>query len=139
MRNLNTIITIIALAAIGCNESVPLNRMEIDECRAEVVQCRESEDYAWSQVRDYEEATIDTEQIVKTEYPVEDWQARAEYCEEKLLGYKTAHEIDENAIAGCTSRATDLRNALRYFDLTKMCDNGTIEQWICDAYFSHNL
>lgn len=137
MRNLNTIITIIVLAAIGCNESVPLNRMEIDECRAEVVQCRESEDYAWSQVRYYEEATIDTEQTVKTEYPTEDWQARAEFCEPELLGCRAAREMDENAYEGLLNRARDLEKVVLSLDVEIIrynCDNGNWAAWICQAY-----
>ena len=134
MRNLNTIITIIALAAIGCNESVPLNRMEIDECKAEVVQCRESEDAAWAEVAEYESM----QPVVKEdEYPTEDWQARAEYCEPELLGCRHSREIDNAAYEGLLNRARDLEKVVLSLDVEIIrynCDNDNWAEWICQAY-----
>ena len=74
------------------------------------------------------------------EYPVEDWQARAETCELKLLEYKAANEICESSYTGLLSRAEDLEDIILTLDFDTRafnCDNENWEQWICDSYL-HN-
>ena len=89
MKNINTISEMVfaffmgfvscavLLLAAGCNESVPLGRHDAEQCESDLTACEESEDFAWSQVAEYEEHLLSAHNIpdvgdtdyVRTETP----------------------------------------------------------------------
>jgi hypothetical protein len=152
MRNIDTaIITIISVmaATLGCNETVPVTRMDDEKCQTELVACEESEDAAWAEVAVYEEHLRTAHNIpdvgdtdyVRTETPI-DTDALAQ-CELERSSWMAETSRVGDMLETCVMQQDNLK--IRYHDVLSavqsvpadvseyMCSVGNWKGWICES------
>jgi hypothetical protein len=153
MRNVNTtIIAIIAAMAstLACNESVPVTRMNAEQCQSELVSCEESEDAAWAEVATWEaqadDATLtpDTTRVVQqdTDPATTDTDALAQ-CELERSSWMSETSRVGDMLETCVMQQDNLK--IRYHDMYSavqavpadvseyMCSVGNWNGWICES------
>lgn len=132
--------TIVILAA--CNNAKPIEQQRTECEQSEVALTECLDELAMPQSNVHYEAAQDAaaDESTEPEYAVTDWQFRAETCESELLNRTGQLEICVNQTDGDIQRSTDLRDALRYFDVKQACIDGVITtEWICTAAIDGNL
>lgn len=144
----NAIVTAIGILAFiavismmaACSEVQPVDEMTCDDVRDALHDSRMMEETAWQYAESLEVSLSESENDTGSEFATIDWQARAEFAESEVLNVRGQLSVCTNKDDVQQQRITELRNALRYFDVKTSCENLTITtQWICEAALSDNL
>ena len=151
MKNtIKTIIVIATLSIIGCNNSAPIESMDADECKIELLKCTESEDYAWDEVDACEKRTViietvtdtakstvpDTMAVIDNPTPLETCEIQRASWENETYRVGESLDLCVAKLDGLHSRYDEVFYALQSVPIdiaSKLCDLGAWDAWICES------
>jgi hypothetical protein len=143
-------LALVMLTSLGCNETVPVTRMNADQCQTELVACEASEDAAWAEVATWEAQaddamlTPDTTRVVQqdTDPATTDTDALAQ-CELERSSWTAETSRVGDKLETCVMQQDNLK--IRYHDVLSavqavpadvaeyMCSVGNWKGWICES------
>lgn len=126
-------LVLIVAGTVGCNTSLPVESLNLEECRVELSQCMRSEDAGW----DYSDETTCESQpaVVVTIDADESCKLLATQWENEAYRIGEALELSTEQRMGIEKKYDDLEDVLWTLDRSVVdynCRVGNWEKWICE-------